>query len=86
MHDAPADSRVRTTGRPALVGIAVAVAAYLAAAALGLPQHGRDLLVRSQAAHGTGHADAGGDGLPAHPAEDAAVAPPPATVIPLPPV
>jgi Na+/H+ antiporter NhaD/arsenite permease-like protein len=82
MHDAPADSRVRTTGRPALVGIAVAVAAYLAAAALGLPQHGRDLLVRSQAAPGTGHADAGGDGLPAHPAEDAAVAPPPATVIP----
>jgi hypothetical protein len=54
MHDAaPADA-----GRLPLWGISAALAAYLVAAALGLPQHGRDLLVRSQAAHASDHAAA----------------------------
>ncbi len=77
MHDAaPANA-----GRLPLWGIAVAIAAYLAAAALGLPQHGRDLLVRSQAAHADDHA-AAPHGDAAAPADHAVAAPPVATVLP----
>jgi len=82
MHDAaPANA-----GRLPLWGIAVAIAAYLAAAALGLPQHGRDLLVRSQAAHADDHADdhaaaPHGDAAAA-PESDVVAAPPLATVLP----
>ena len=84
MHDAPPSAR---SSRLPLWGLAAAVAAYLVMAVFGLPQHGRDLLVRSQAAHAAGHAD--------HPANDenqhgeaadaghgGTAAPPPATVIP----
>ena len=81
MHDAaPANA-----GRLPLWGIAVAIAAYLAAAALGLPQHGRDLLVRSQAAHADDHADdhaAAPHGDAAAPAGHVVAAPPLATVLP----
>jgi len=77
MHDAaPAGA-----GRLPLWGIAVAIAAYLAAAALGLPQHGRDLLVRSQAAHADDHAAAPHVDAAA-PADHAVAAPPVATVLP----
>jgi len=77
MHDAaPANA-----GRLPLWGIAVAIAAYLAAAALGLPQHGRDLLVRSQAAHADDHA-AAPHGDAAAPAGHVVAAPPLATVLP----
>ena len=77
MHDAaPAGSG----GRLPLWGIAVALAAYLAASALGLPQHGRDLLVRSQAAHAGDHASGPHDA--AAPEGHAAAAPPLATVLP----
>ncbi len=77
MHDAaPADA-----GRLPLWGIAFALAAYLAAAAVGLPQHGRDLLVHSQAAHADDHA-AAPHGDAAAPESHAAAAPPVATVLP----
>ena len=77
MHDAaPAGSG----GRLPLWGIAVALAAYLAASALGLPQHGRDLLVRSQAAHAGDHASGPHDA--AAPEGHATAAPPLATVLP----
>jgi len=78
MHDAaPANA-----GRLPLWGIAVAIAAYLAAAALGLPQHGRDLLVRSQAAHAGDHAAAPHGDAAAAPESDVVAAPPLATVLP----
>jgi len=77
MHDAaPADA-----GRLPLWGISAALAAYLVAAALGLPQHGRDLLVRSQAAHASDHA-AAPHGEEAGPGDHALAAPPVATVLP----
>jgi len=38
-----------------LLGIAALLVAYAAAAAVGWPQHGRDLLVQAQAAAGPGH-------------------------------
>jgi Na+/H+ antiporter NhaD/arsenite permease-like protein len=60
MHDLPANQDA--AGRPAasgsvrpLIGISLALAAYLAAAAAGLPQHGRDLLVQTQAAGDDAH-------------------------------
>jgi Na+/H+ antiporter NhaD/arsenite permease-like protein len=77
MHDAaPAGA-----GRLPLWGIAIALAAYLVAAALGLPQHGRDLLVHSQAAHADDH-DAAPHGDAAVPESHAVAAPPVATVLP----
>ena len=77
MHDAaPAGA-----GRLPLWGIAIALAAYLVAAALGLPQHGRDLLVHSQAAHADDH-DAAPHGDAAAPESHAVAAPPVATVLP----
>jgi Na+/H+ antiporter NhaD/arsenite permease-like protein len=81
MHDAAhADA-----GRLPLWGIALALAAYVAAATVGLPQHGRDLLVRSQAAHQGEHAGdhaATPHGDHAAPAGHAVAAPPLATVLP----
>ncbi|MFM7184034.1 MAG: sodium:proton antiporter [Planctomycetota bacterium] len=77
MHDA---SRTRTTDL-ALPFIAIALAAYGVAALLGLPQHGRDLLVASQAAHAGDHADAAAHDPPAAQAGHAA-APPLGTVAP----
>ena len=59
MHDAPPSAR---SSRLPLWGLAAAVAAYLVMAVFGLPQHGRDLLVRSHAALAAGPAD--------HPAND----------------
>ena len=77
MHDAaPAGA-----GRLPLWGIAIALAAYLVSAALGLPQHGRDLLVHSQAAHADDH-DAAPHGDAAVPESHAVAAPPVATVLP----
>jgi Na+/H+ antiporter NhaD/arsenite permease-like protein len=77
MHDAaPAGA-----GRLPLWGIAIALAAYLVAAALGLPQHGRDLLVHSQAAHADDH-DAAPHGDAGAPESHAVAAPPVATVLP----
>jgi Na+/H+ antiporter NhaD/arsenite permease-like protein len=67
-----------TPGAPSalpLVGIGLALAAYIAAAVAGYPQHGRDLLVTPQAAHAGAHAP------DAH-AEPTSAAPPLATVIP----
>ena len=59
MHDSHALlSAPDTTGR-VLAGIGLMLAAYAAAAAVGWPQHGRDLLVAAQAAHAPAHADAG---------------------------
>jgi Na+/H+ antiporter NhaD/arsenite permease-like protein len=77
MHDAaPAGA-----GRLPLWGIAIALAAYLVSAALGLPQHGRDLLVHSQAAHADDH-DAAPHGDAGAPESHAVAAPPVATVLP----
>ncbi|MFM8708013.1 MAG: sodium:proton antiporter, partial [Planctomycetia bacterium] len=72
-----------------VAGIAILLAAYAAAAVFGWPQHGRDLLVRAQAAHATGGHDAA-DHSASHDAghDDAAAhagpgtAPPPVTVLP----
>jgi Na+/H+ antiporter NhaD/arsenite permease-like protein len=77
MHDA---ARAHA-GRLPLWGIAFALAGYVAAAAVGLPQHGRDLLVRSQAAHADDHA-AAPHGDTAAPEIHAVAAPPLATVLP----
>jgi Na+/H+ antiporter NhaD/arsenite permease-like protein len=63
MHDLP--SHDASHGGPAasgsartLAGVGLALAAYLVAAALGWPQHGRDLLVAAQAGHhAAGHGD-----------------------------
>ena len=97
MHDLP--SHDASHGGPAtsgsartLAGVGLALAAYLAAAALGWPQHGRDLLVAAQAGHHA--ADHGGDHAPGDhaPAHDdhghadahhaAGAAPPLYTVVP----
>jgi len=76
MHDTPAGPSSHAAGGVSLlplVGVAAAIIAYAVAAAGGYPQHGRDLLVASQAA-------------PAAPADDAGHAvggaPPVAMVIP----
>jgi Na+/H+ antiporter NhaD/arsenite permease-like protein len=88
MHDAHSAPAVDSTKRT-LLGIALAVAAYAAAAAAGWPQHGRDLIVEAQAAHGSAaHADA--DHAPTehatteqpHGGGHAGTAPPPLTVLP----
>jgi Na+/H+ antiporter NhaD/arsenite permease-like protein len=63
MHDLP--SHDASHGGPSasgsartLAGVGLALAAYLVAAALGWPQHGRDLLVAAQAGHhAAGHGD-----------------------------
>ena len=77
---------------PTFAGILVLLAAYAAAAVAGWPQHGRDLLVRAQAAHHA--ASAAGDHAAPGPAagqpaeqpvghEDTpGTAPPPVTVLP----
>ena len=70
---APHGSQGRTG--PVLPLIATALAAYAVAAALGWPQHGRDLLVQAQAAHAPDHHPGpGGD--------HAATSPPLPTVLP----
>ena len=94
MHDLPSHHDAAGTARASasvrtLVGIGLALAAYLAAAAAGLPQHGRDLLVQTQAASHESHdgkapddhehAD-DHDAAAAHPA--AGAAPPLFTVLP----
>ena len=66
-HAAPATSGSART----LAGVGLALAAYLLAAAVGWPQHGRDLLVAAQAGHhaadhGGDHAPAAGDHAPGH--------------------
>jgi Na+/H+ antiporter NhaD/arsenite permease-like protein len=54
-HDAPGTAGASASART-LVAIGLALAAYLVAAAAGLPQHGRDLLVQTQAASHDSHA------------------------------
>jgi Na+/H+ antiporter NhaD/arsenite permease-like protein len=96
-HDQATDSAAVSNSTRTLLGIGLAVAAYLAAAALGWPQHGRDLLVAAQAGHhapAAGHDDDhgphasdehGADDHGDSPHEDhhaAGPAPPVATVIP----
>ncbi|MGI9178648.1 MAG: sodium:proton antiporter [Pirellulales bacterium] len=83
MHDAPAAPTSHAGPAPSrwpMLVIAVVVAAYAAASLMGYPQHGRDLLVQSQAAHAGGHANLPHAVEPAHAAEP--VAPPLTTVIP----
>ncbi|MEI7684752.1 MAG: sodium:proton antiporter [Planctomycetota bacterium] len=88
MHDAHSAPTVDSTKRT-LLGIAVALAAYAAATAAGWPQHGRDLIVEAQAAHGpaahastehaaTEHATT----EQTHGSGHAGTAPPPLTVLP----
>ena len=48
---APSTDTIRHSSRITLTGILVLVALYAASACLGIPQHGRDLLVASHAAH-----------------------------------
>jgi len=88
MHDpSPPPSGGDSAAAPAVRVVALitaALVAYLAVAALGWPQHGRDLLVRAQASHGE-TADAAHGGHDAAAAEDAVhprTAPPPVTVLP----
>ena len=83
MHDAPATAAPHARPAPPrlpMLAIAAVVAAYGVASLMGYPQHGRDLLVQSQAAHAGDHANAGHAAEPVHAAETAA--PPLATVIP----
>jgi len=70
-----------TVGRtdPTLTVIALLLAAYAAAVLVGWPQHGRDLLVAAQAAHG--HADAHAEHEATHDAH-AGTPPPAITVLP----
>ena len=92
MHDTRHPGRPHSTAPirrdPTLLGIAAVLTAYAVAALAGWPQHGRDLLVRAQAAH---HADAHGADAQAgadqghagdHAAGHAATSPPPFTVLP----
>ncbi|MEI7782087.1 MAG: sodium:proton antiporter [Planctomycetota bacterium] len=93
MHDAHSAPTVDSTKRT-LLGIVLALAAYAAATTAGWPQHGRDLIVEAQAAHGpAAHADgehaatehaATEHGGPeqAHGGGHAGTAPPPLTVLP----
>jgi len=97
-HDQATGSAAVSNSTRTLLGIGLAVAAYLVAAALGWPQHGRDLLVAAQATHhapaagrdaprpaaGGEHAEAdAGHAVPHHDDHHAAgPAPPVATVIP----
>ena len=76
VFSAPSAASSRT-----IAGIAILLAAYAAAAMLGWPQHGRDLLVRAQAAHDTvAHEEAHGHDAAAH--SDLGTSPPPLTVLP----
>ena len=76
MHDATAASASTARTDPTLLLVAAALVAYAGAAVFGWPQHGRDLLVGTQAAHHA--ADEA-----AHPTDHpAATSPPAATVIP----
>jgi Na+/H+ antiporter NhaD/arsenite permease-like protein len=70
-HDQATGSEAVSNSTRTLVGIGLAVAAYAVAAALGWPQHGRDLLVATQAGHhapAPGHdaAETAPGGGPAH--------------------
>ena len=83
-HDHATGSASVSNSTRTLFGIGLAVAAYLVAAALGWPQHGRDLLVAAQAAHHDHDAQHPADAADHH-ADDhhaAGPAPPVATVIP----
>jgi Na+/H+ antiporter NhaD/arsenite permease-like protein len=88
MHDTHHSAHEPLTPRrdPTLVGIAALLAAYLVAALAGWPQHGRDLLVAAQAAHGSDHAagdaHAADHGDDVHPGDHGGAAPPLATVLP----
>ncbi|MFM8952712.1 MAG: sodium:proton antiporter [Planctomycetaceae bacterium] len=88
MHDTHHSAHEPLTPRrdPTLLGIAALLAAYIVAALAGWPQHGRDLLVAAQAAHGSDHAagdaHAAGHGDNVHPGDHGGAAPPLATVIP----
>ncbi len=62
-HDASHGGQAPSGSARSLAGVGLALAAYLVAAALGWPQHGRDLLVAAQAGHHS--ADHGGDHAPA---------------------
>ncbi len=48
---APSTDTIRHSSKITLIGILTLVALYVASACLGIPQHGRDLLVASHAAH-----------------------------------
>ena len=47
----PSTDTIRYSSRITLIGILALVACYVTSACLGIPQHGRDLLVASHAAH-----------------------------------
>ena len=88
MHDAHSAPTVDSTKRT-LLGIAVALAAYAAATAAGWPQHGRDLIVEAQAAHGPAEHAATEHAATEHSTTEqlygsshAGTAPPPLTVLP----
>ena len=61
MHETtPSTAAIQRSSRTALAGVVIALGLYLAAVISGSPQHGRDLLVKAQAAHqehAEGHAD-----------------------------
>jgi Na+/H+ antiporter NhaD/arsenite permease-like protein len=91
-HDASHGGQTASGSARVLAGLGLALAAYLVAAALGWPQHGRDLLVAAQAGqpsadHGEDHAPAAGAQAAAQDdshdhAHAAGAAPPLVTVIP----
>ena len=76
MHDSARTAASPARSDPTLLLVAGALVAYAVAAVLGWPQHGRDLLVGTQAGH---HA---ADGAAEPAAAHAVAAPPAATVIP----
>ena len=88
MHDSkpslpviPAFSASSAASTRAVVGIALLLAGYAAAALFGWPQHGRDLLVQAQAAQGVAvHDDGPGHDAAAH--GGMSTSPPPLTVLP----
>jgi Na+/H+ antiporter NhaD/arsenite permease-like protein len=92
MHDSTPShptGTVSSASSRTVAGIALVLAAYAAAAVFGWPQHGRDLLVRAQAAHGAvahddGHDTAHDAGHGHAPDAHAGVStsPPPLTVLP----
>ena len=82
MHDTvrPVEAHDSSPRRdPTLFLVAAALAAYALAALLGWPQHGRDLLVATQAAH---HAADAAEPAADHAAGHGTTSPPLATVIP----
>jgi Na+/H+ antiporter NhaD/arsenite permease-like protein len=91
MHDLPSHhDAAGSTGPSAsvrtLIAIGIALVAYLAAAAVGMPQHGRDLKVQEVRSQATGHDSHGGDHHDDHGHADAhhaaGPAPPLYTVLP----